>query len=347
MNIKDAILDFGTIEYKRELEDRALYPYWELNKLTGGIVRGSMTILAADAGAGKTTMSSDIINYILMGCDKVLGIFGEGTIKDQQIKMYRQMTPYGKDNYTSINFKKNGRNTNISGFFVDENSEKNVRNKTTGKLYIYDIKYGMGIEQILEAIDFAREKYGVNYIVLDNASQIETKTTQETKEVKDAFELLRRKAIDDFLGILVLAHYRKQPDTDNFRRNMVDIMGTSAISQKAATVINIIRIDYLDRSTKQFRSFQKLMSMNGWDLDAKNAQGKYVISAIAEVLKSRFGSLGFVALGFNTITQNYFTIDKAGESKDSEAVLYNNKVEIKGIRSFCDMALDDTDEMPF
>ena len=269
MNIKDAILDFGTIEYKRELEDRALYPYWELNKLTGGIVRGSMTILAADAGAGKTTMSSDIINYILMGCDKVLGIFGEGTIKDQQIKMYRQMTPYGKDNYTSINFKKNGRNTNISGFFVDENSEKNVRNKTTGKLYIYDIKYGMGIEQILEAIDFAREKYGVNYIVLDNASQIETKTTQETKEVKDAFELLRRKAIDDFLGILVLAHYRKQPDTDNFRRNMVDIMGTSAISQKAATVINIIRIDYLDRSTKQFRSFQKLMSMNGWDLDAK------------------------------------------------------------------------------
>ena len=79
----------------------------------------------------------------------------------------------------------------------------------------------------------------------------------------------------------------------------------------------------------------------------KNAQGKYVISAIAEVLKSRFGSLGFVALGFNTITQNYFTIDKAGESKDSEAVLYNNKVEIKGIRSFCDMALDDTDEMPF
>jgi replicative DNA helicase len=350
MDIKGSILDFGSIEYKRELEDRALYPYWDLNYLTGGIVRGTLSVLSADAGAGKTTMSSDIINNILSNGDKVFGLFGEGTIKDQQIKMYRQMTPYGKDNYECVKFKKNGKATNITGFFVDQESERKVKERTSGKLYIYDTKYGMNVKNILDAIDYVHNNYGVNYIVLDNASQIETTTMQETKEVKDAFEMLRKKAIDDFLGILVLAHYRKQQDTDNFRRDMTDIMGTSAISQKASTVMNIIRLDYLDRSTKQFKAFSKLMEMNGWDMEAKTQQGKYAISSVVEVLKSRFGSLGFVALGFNSTTQTYYQIDKIYGEKQNEPILYDNKSKESTNNSknkFDNMTLDDLDEMPF
>ena len=348
ITIDQAIKDFSDIPYSRKLEERALYPYSDLNYLTGGIVCGTITAIVADAGAGKTTMVSDIINRMLSDGDKVFAMFGEGTIKDQLDKMYRQMTPFGNNNYTYVSYQKNGKNTNIGSYFVDERSEEKVREKTKNKLYLYDIQYGMTITDIVEAIDYAIDHYGVKYFVLDNASQIETISNSETKELKDAFEILRQKAIEREIGIVVLAHFRKQQDVSKFRRDMTEIIGTSALSQKGVTVISLIRMDYLDRSTTYFKSFSRLMEENGWNLALKNKQGNYNISAVAEVLKARNGQLGFCCLGFNTITQTYFQINKDG--KEDKIVLHSEKTtqaQSNGNGAFDGLGEVSDDDLPF
>lgn len=346
IKLEDAVLDFGDIHYSREMEERALFPYPLLNKLTGGIVQGTITVIVADAGAGKTTMISDCINKIISDGDKVFAMFGEGTIKDQQDKMYRQMTVYDKNTYLYVPYKKNGKNTNIGGYFVSEESEKYVKEKTRGKLFLYDIRYGMTITNIVQAIDYAIEKYGVKYFILDNASQIETVSNAETKELKDAFEILRQVAIDRKIGVVVLAHYRKQNDVSKFRRDMTEIMGTSALSQKGATVLTLYRMDYLDRSTQYFKSFEHLMEENGWLLAEKNKHGDYKISCVVEVLKSRNGNLGFCALAFNPLSQTYYQIDKAGTETD-KAVLHSEKPPEKKQGFLSDLSEVKDEELPF
>ena len=301
MKVSESILEFSEIPYERELEDRALYPSFELNYITGGIVRGTLSVIAGEPGAGKTSFVSDTINTIIKD-DSVMGIFGEGTLKDQQIKMYRQMTPFGKDNYEYTQFIKNGRKTNIGGYFVDEDSEKAVREKTKGRLFLYDTKYGMSIPKIIEAMDYARTSKNINYFVIDNLSQIELATESENKELKDGIELLRRYAIDNFVGIILVAHYRKQQDTQQIRRILSEIMGTSAVGQKVATAINVIRTDNLDKTSKPYQNFKKLLELNNWDIEQ--------CSCVLEVMKSRNDKLGFVCLGFNKTTQKYFDIKK-------------------------------------
>lgn len=345
ISLENAIRDFGDIPYSRVLEERALFPYSDLNKLTGGIVRGTITAIVADAGAGKTTMVSDIINKLISDGDKVFAMFGEGTIKDQQDKMYRQMTPYAKDSFSYVPYRKNGRSTNIGSYFVDEESESKVREKTRGKFYIYDIRYGMTITDIIEAIDYAIEHYGVRYFVLDNASQIETVSNAETKELKDAFEILRQEAIEKEIGIIVLAHFRKQPDVAKFRRDMTEIIGTSALSQKGVSVISLIRMDYIDRTTAYYRAFEKMMKENGWDLTQRTARGDYAISSVAEVLKSRNGQLGFCCLGFNTVTQTYYQISRENEEKKQTVHTAPTKTATNGL--FDALTEVDDGDLPF
>lgn len=347
IKLENAVLDFGDIPYTRELEERALFPYTYLNKLTGGITQGTITVIVADAGAGKTTMVSDCINKMIKDGDKVFAMFGEGTIKDQIDKMYRQMTPYGKDTYNYVPYKKNGRNTNIGGYFVTEECEREIKERTRGKLYIYDIRYGTTITNIIQAIDYAIKTYGVKYFILDNASQIETVSNAETKELKDAFEMLRQVAIDRQIGIIVLAHYRKQNDVTKFRRDMTEIMGTSALSQKGATVLTLYRMDYLDRSTPYFKSFEKLMEENGWLLNEKNKHGDYKVSCIVEVLKSRNGSLGFCALAFNPLTQTYYQIERIGK-EDDKPVLHTEKPVVEQKQGFLsDLQEVKEEDLPF
>lgn len=348
IKLEDAILDFGDIPYSRELEERALFPYSELNKMTGGIVQGTITVIVADAGAGKTTMVSDCINRMIKDGDKVFAMFGEGTLKDQLDKMYRQMTVYDKNAYNYVPYKKNGRNTNIGAFFVNEDCEREIRERTRSKLYLYDTRYGTKITNIIDAIDMAISKYGIKYFILDNASQIDTVSNEETKELKDAWEMLRQVAITRHIGIIVLAHYRKQNDVTKFRRDMTEIIGTSALSQKGASVITLYRMDYLDRNTQYFKAFERLMEENGYILSDKTSTGDYKISCIVEVLKTRDpnGRLGFCALAFNKISQTYYQIDRIGKD-DDKPVLHSSKPVEKQNGFMSNLKEVKDEELPF
>ncbi len=320
MEIKDAVIDFGSIPYERKLPERALYPFSQLNYLTGGMELGEITVIAGETGSGKTTFVSQVVDNIIKD-DKVFCVYGESTIQKQQQNTYRQMAGYGKEKYEYVSYKKNGKDTNIGAYFVNEEIERQIRNKTSKKLFYYDTRYGMTIDKILEVIKFCHEneRGKINYFVLDNLMQIETTTADEIREQKDCFEKLRRYTTENNIHIVVLAHYRKSADIGVIRRNLSEIAGTSAIGNKSATALNIMRLDNVDKSGKAYKSLKAVVKLNNYDLDQADA--------VIEVLKNRFNKLGFICLKYDRISNTYYECPKLDEEKkeSEKSVVYETK----------------------
>lgn len=296
-NFGDYIIDFSTIPYERKLEERALYPIGTLNFLVGGMELGEISIIAGNTGSGKTSFVSQCVAEIIKH-DKCFCIFGESTIEKQAHAQYRQMTPYSDKDYSFVSYYKDGQRTNVGKFFVSEDAEKKIKEQTKKRLFYYDPRGGMDIDSILSVMQVAYEKGEIKYFVLDNIMQISTVTNDEVREIKDDFERLRRFVIDNKVHCIVLAHYRKSNDYGEFRRRLEEIAGTSAIGNKCATALNMIRLDNIDRDSKYSKAFAKLLEMNGYDF--------YECDAVIEVLKTRHNKLGFVGLKYNKKTNTYF-----------------------------------------
>lgn len=322
-NWADYIIDFSQIPYERKLEERALYPFGTLNFLTGGMELGEISIIAGETGSGKTTLVSMCVSEVIKH-DKCFCIYGESTIEKQAHAHYRQMTPYTDKDYTFINYYKDGVKTNVGKFFVSESAEREIKQKTAKKLFYYDPKGGMDINSIMQVMKLAYEKGGIKYYVIDNLMQISLDTNDEVREMKDNFEQLRRFVIDNKVHCIVLAHYRKSNDYGVFRRRLEEIAGTSAIGNKCATALNIIRLDNVDRESKYSKAFAKLLENNGYDFAE--------CDAIVEVLKTRHNKLGFVGLKYNKKTNTYYEARKINNNlEESEKAQVVQKAELTPI----------------
>ena len=315
--IRKSIIEFSSMPYERKLPERALYPFSQLNYLTGGMELGEISIVAGETGSGKTTFISQVVDNIIKE-DRVFCVYGESTLKKQQQNTYRQMAGYGKEKYQYVTYQKNGKDTNVGAYFVSEEIEQKIKEKTKGKLFYYDTRLGMTINTILKVIDYCHTNGNINYFVLDNLMQIETTTTDEIKEQKDCFEKLRRYVTEHDIHICVLAHYRKTSDVGVIRRRLEEIAGTSAIGNKGATAINIIRLDNVDKSSKAYKSLKAIVRLNNYELDQADA--------VIEVLKTRFNKLGFVCLKYDRISNSYYECDKINEDKPEpeKSVVYES-----------------------
>ena len=225
------------------------------------------------------------------------------------------MTPYNDTDYTFVNYYKNGQKTNVGKYFVSESAEHKIKEQTEKKLFYYDPKGGMDINSIMSVMKIAYEKGGIKYFIIDNLMQISLDTNDEVREMKDNFEQLRRFVIDNKVHCVVLAHYRKSSDYGEFRRRLEEIAGTSAIGNKCATAINIMRLDGVDKESKYSKAFSKLLEKNGYDF--------YECDALLEVLKTRHNKLGFVGLKYNKRTNTYYEARKINNNLEE-----NEKAEV-------------------
>lgn len=318
------IIDFSTIPYERKLEERALYPFGTLNFLTGGIELGEITIISGETGSGKTTLVSQIVSNII-DHDKCFCIFGESTLIKQAHAQYRQMTPYNDNDYTFVTYYKDGSRTNVGKFFVSEKAEKIIKQRTEKRLFYYDPKGGMDIDSVMQVMKVAHSKGGINYFVIDNLMQLSLNTSDEIKEMKDNFEQLRRFVIDENVAIIVLAHYRKNNDYGEYRRRLEEVAGTSAIGNKCATALSVIRLDNVDKESKYSLAFAKLLEKNGYDLND--------CDAVIEVLKTRHNKLGFVGLKYNKKTNTYYESKKLNNNQEEneKADVITKQIELTPI----------------
>lgn len=338
MEVKEFILDFAAIPYKRELEERAVLPFNELNYLIGGLELGEISIIAGETGSGKTTFISQCITEIIKN-DKVMCIYGESTIEKQTAALFRQMTPYSQENYIYKQYSKNGKKTNIGQYFISEEQEQFIRKKTAKKLFLYDPNKGMKIDNIINAIKIAHEKGNINYFLIDNIMQFETVSMNEIKEIKDNVEVLRRYAIDNKIHLILVAHYRKAQDYSMIRRRIEDILGTSAIGNKCATAINIIRTDNIVKTNDKgkesggWKALKELLNNNGYSENTIDN-----CNSIIEVLKTRHNRLGFVAMSYDKITNTYSECNKEREVDNPPVEIQPKQVE---------MTIVDDDSLPW
>lgn len=329
----DYIIDFSTIPYERKLEERALFPFSTLNFLTGGMELGEITVIGGETGAGKSTLVSQVVSEIIK-TDKVFCIFGESTLEKQAHAQYRQMTPYNDNDYTFVSYYKNGEKTNVGKFFVSEKAETKIKEMTHKKLFYYDPRGGMDIDSILAVMKVAYEKGEIKYFVLDNLTQVEALSNDEVREMKDSFEKLRRFIIENKLHCIVLAHYRKSNDYGMFRRRLEEIAGTSAIGNKCATALNLMRLDNVDRASKYSVAFSKLLETNGYNFAD--------CDAVIEVLKTRHNKLGFVGLKYNKKTNTYYECKKINTNQEE-----NEKSEVVAPEVEMIPIQDDIFDLPF
>lgn len=338
-NIKRRISAFPRIPYARQLAERALYPFDELNKLTGGMELGEISVIAGETGAGKTTFVSQCVAHMIRD-EKVLCVYGESTVEKQAQAMYRQMTPNNGSSYQYVKYYKNGKATNIGQYFVSESAEKVVKEKTRDKLYYYDTRCGMSMPRILETFQVAHEDGGINYFLVDNIMQIETATENEVKEIKDSIESLRRFVIDNKVHCILVAHYRKAQDYSvSLRRRLEEVCGTSAIGNKAATAINVIRLTSANEGSKGYKTLGEVLAYNNYDI--RKADG------VIEVLKTRFSHPGFVAYSYDHTTNTYHELPKEEvdlhrklpERKEEKRPILYGKTEL--------LEVDPADQLPF
>ena len=194
----------------------------------------------------------------------------------------------------------------------------------------------MDINSIMEAMRFCYEKGDIKYFVLDNLMQLSLETNDEVREMKDNFEQLRRFVIDNKVHCIVLAHYRKSSDYGVFRRRLEEIAGTSAIGNKCATALNIMRLDNVDRESKYSKAFAKLLEKNGYDFSE--------CDAVIEVLKTRHNKLGFVGLKYNKRTNTYYEATKINNNQEESE---KAEVVVRQKPKLIEMDFDDDEMLPF
>ncbi len=303
-NIKD-------IAYNREIGERVLFPFAQLNFKTGGMAMPGITIISSESDNGKSVMASQIIVNSIQQGYKILAAFGEHSI-DQAVNMvYKQVTRYNESWETKTYIDRTGNTTNITQSFIGKKDEEKAKALFDDRLYLYNIQYSLNLKNMLDAFTKARNEDGCRLFLVDNIMQIDLETSDSNREVTDIVERLRLFAIRQNVHIIIVAHMKKKQNRDAVRYTLDDILGTSNLPNKAMTVFSLIRLDKIDRSTKEAKKLASiLISQENIDMDA--------CDSVLEILKCKWKGLGFVGLKYNSETNTFSQVSKLSDIQAKE-----------------------------
>lgn len=333
------IYDIGDIKYKAEMEERAVYPFSQLNWLTGGAKLNRLVIITAKTDEGKSTLASMFLCEFIKQGFICFADFGEDEGDEACERIYKQYTAYEKDNYIAKQYIQNGKATNIFEYKLSEKKFNDARDFFKNKLYLFDIMKSANIENLLSALDEARS-VGCQIGLIDNLENVEYEGENENKQFKDISIALRNYAKKYNMLIILVAHTKKT-DREVLIPNTDDIKGSSAVANTAKEIICIVRTDKMDKESKQYKSLKRIVAQNNYDID--EADG------IIFVQKTKGRKIGMFTVKYNLYTNTYYECKKINESeKDSDkVVIYDTKQESTKQRSvFKDAKLIDG-ELPF
>lgn len=308
------IYDITQFDYKREIGKRVLYPYYSLNKITGGGEVGALNIIFGKTNSGKSELAMQFIcNWVEEG-EKVCAMLGEHTMKKAQQLLYKKVSYYNKETWDWVKYDKNGVDTGVSEVFIGKEDEEKAINLFRNKLFLYDTRNGLCLNEVLSGFEDGYKK-GCSVFLLDNGMMLDMETNFELREQTDNTERLRQWAKEHQVVVYLVLHARKI-EVQRIRLAEYDISGSSNIANKATTIISIIRTNILNTATKEYKDYAKLIELNGIDISQ--------CDAILEVVKEKNGKgIGFVPLKWYESTKTFREIYIKKDSKeDKPTVLY-------------------------
>lgn len=329
----ELIYDITRFEYKREITQRCLYPFYSLNRLTGGAEVGNLNILFSKTNQGKSEMSMQFMTQWIKDGKKVCAMLGEHSMRKAQALLYKKITTYNPDTWITKRLENNGKYTGISETFISEEDERNAYDFYKDNLFLYDTRNGFKLETILQGFEEGYKR-GCEVFLLDNGMMLDLETSNELLEQKDNAERLRQWAKHHNVVVFLVLHARKV-EVGRIRLTEYDINGSSNIPNKGTTIMYVLRTDTLNPNTKEYKDFAELLKLNKIDINECNA--------IIEVVKEKNGRVGFVPLKWFESTKTYREVYNGNEKTESDkpAVLYTKKPTL------IEMDFDDDEDIPF
>lgn len=321
--------DIGLIPETTSLTERITLPFKQLNYLLNGLLLDRITLLTSSTDSGKTTVSSQIIINAVKQGYKTFYFAGEDGGAEARDRLFKQYTEFDKNNFRYEPYIQNGKQTNCGEYLLSHDKWLKANDFFTNKLFIFNNNLLANKQNLIGTLEKARTEQGCKFFVLDNVEMFDLDADNENASLKEMCIALRQWAISKKVHILIVAHIRKI-DRNICRPEIFDVKGSSSLTNICKNIITIIRTDKLDTETHEYKSFARLLELNGYNIED--------CDSVMEVKKTKGRGLGFCCLKFNKYTQSYYEIEsKTLENEEKEIgeeskkqVLYELTAEEQG-----------------
>jgi hypothetical protein len=304
------IYDITVFDYKRELTERVLYPFYNLNKATGGGEVGALNIIFSRTNQGKSELAMQFMCHWVQNGIKVCSMLGEHTMRKAQSLLYKKVSMYNSQTWKKVELMNGDKHTGVSETFISEEDERNAVSIFKDKLFLYDTRNGFALDNILDGFEDGFKK-GCKVFLLDNGMMLDMESSNELAEQRDNVEKLRQWAKNHQVVVYLILHARKI-EIGRIRLTEFDIAGSSNIANKATTILSIIRTNNLNPNTKEYKEYAKLLELNNIKIEDTDA--------MLEVVKEKNGrGCGFVPLKWYESTKTFREVYV--EKKEDEQIV--------------------------
>lgn len=289
-NKKELYYRLDDYKYIDTTKNRVLSGIRELDFNTKGFEMGCITIWTGFTNAGKTTVMTMLAKNTIQQGERIFFFNGEQTKEDFKNNLYIQSSQ-SKDLV-----HKQFKNSCVFDTFVKPEKAVLLDKIYGNKIFIYNNEAPRNINTLIQAMEEIRQKEKIKVFFLDNFMQIDMKSENIFQEQTAVMEKLRTFAINRKIHIHLVAHPKKI-ERFQTRLSLYDVAGSSNIVNKAYNIISILRVDTIQKDTKDYEKLQKELLNEQYNIAD--------VDTVLEVLKTKGERCGLVGLKYLKETKTY------------------------------------------
>ena len=197
--------------------------------------------------------------------------------------------------------KKQYKNSCVFDTFVKPEKAVLMDKLYGNKIFIYNNEVKRDITTLIKAMEEIRQKEKIRVFFLDNFMQIDMSTDNVFQEQTIVMERLRTFAINRKVHIHLVAHPKKI-ERFQTRLSLYDVAGSSNIVNKAYNIISILRVDSMQKDSKDYEKLQKELLNEKYNIED--------VDTVLEVLKTKGERCGLVGLKYLREIKTYIESEK-------------------------------------
>jgi replicative DNA helicase len=223
-----------------------------LDKMTSGFQPGEMTIIAARPSMGKTAISLNIAQHIVLREKKSLAYFSVEMGKEQL--MMRMLASEARVNLTDL--RVGNLSDNAWPRLIDKASKM-----SEARLYIDDTS-GISPFEIRSRCRRLQAQHGLDIIMIDYLQLMDLKQKVDSREraVAEISKTLKAVAKELRVPVIALAQLNRGVEGRSDRRPMLsDLRESGSIEQDADVIMMLFREDYYDRENPEVKGLSEVI----------------------------------------------------------------------------------------